>query len=207
MREETVKLYTVDELPEDVRQKVITENRGINTFGMDWWDNVYESFIEDVKNVYGVEIPYDNICFSGFGSQGDGACFEIDFTRAELVSLMNALGVEFKHKALLDIFLDSLYRAEIKKCRNYCYSSAYVDWSGNTGGWSERAHPAIADYIGEKAEELEKALDDWQKELCRELYKKLWDECDSLESDEAVEEALMDLEIEFFEDGREYKGE
>lgn len=40
----------------------------------DWWDGVYEMFIEDMEQI-GVQVQKDGIWFSGFWSQGDGAAF------------------------------------------------------------------------------------------------------------------------------------
>ena len=45
-----IKLYEFDELPEEVKQKVLTDLYDINVFH-EWWENVYE----DAKNI-GLEI-------------------------------------------------------------------------------------------------------------------------------------------------------
>ena len=39
-----------------------------------WWDSVYDIFKEKMYKEYGIEV--EKMYFSGFWSQGDGACFE-----------------------------------------------------------------------------------------------------------------------------------
>ena len=60
-------------LPESVKSKILDDNRYWNVGDFDWWDSVYELFTEDMKAI-GIEV--DKMYFSGFWSQGDGACFE-----------------------------------------------------------------------------------------------------------------------------------
>lgn len=61
-----------DGLPSDVRDSILNKHRDINHH-YDWWDNVYDDFTEEMA-VVGIEV--DRMYFSGFSSQGDGACFE-----------------------------------------------------------------------------------------------------------------------------------
>ena len=66
------KVYHYNELPENAKQKA--RNHYIeNWVHDDWYDYVYSMAIEDGKK-HGFVI--DNIYFSGFYSQGDGACWE-----------------------------------------------------------------------------------------------------------------------------------
>lgn len=59
-------------LPSDVRGKVLDKHRDINT-NHEWWDGVYGTFVAQMQAV-GIDV--DQMYFSGFWSQGDGACFE-----------------------------------------------------------------------------------------------------------------------------------
>ena len=68
-------------LPDEVKTRVLEEYKDFNTAGFEWWDSVYESFKEDMRNI-GVEV--DRMYFSGFWSQGDGACFEGEVKAWEL---------------------------------------------------------------------------------------------------------------------------
>ena len=70
--QETV--YTIDELKEqfpEVYKKAIEKNQDINT-DFEWYDFIEADYIEQLEKIgfYDIEIQ-----FSGFWSQGDGACF------------------------------------------------------------------------------------------------------------------------------------
>ncbi|MEI2421404.1 hypothetical protein V6O07_14115, partial [Arthrospira platensis SPKY2] len=61
------------------KSALIEAHRYINVEYYDWYEYEYEFFKKDMAEV-GVEVR--KIYFSGFGSQGDGACFEGTFTTA-----------------------------------------------------------------------------------------------------------------------------
>ena len=54
------------------KDELIEKHRDINT-DHDWWDSTYDCFKEQMRAI-GIDV--DRIYFSGFWSQGDGACFE-----------------------------------------------------------------------------------------------------------------------------------
>lgn len=54
------------------RNALLDEHRDINVHDY-WWDSTYDNFKRDMAEI-GIEVR--NIYFSGFWSQGDGACFE-----------------------------------------------------------------------------------------------------------------------------------
>lgn len=61
-----------EKLSEDRRKWLLERHR--NSYVNDeWWGDVYEAFKEDMSAI-GVHV--EKIYFSGFWSQGDGACFE-----------------------------------------------------------------------------------------------------------------------------------
>lgn len=62
-----------DALPDHLKAKILDKYRDWNVDHLDWWDCVYDQFKEDMENI-GIEV--DKMYFSGFWSQGDGACFE-----------------------------------------------------------------------------------------------------------------------------------
>jgi hypothetical protein len=57
----------------NISESLIDKYRHINVEHVEWWDSEYDCFKQDMAEV-GIEV--DNIYFSGFWSQGDGACFE-----------------------------------------------------------------------------------------------------------------------------------
>jgi hypothetical protein len=55
------------------QDEILDKHRHWNVEHVDWWDGVYDCFKADMDDI-GVEV--DKMYFSGFWSQGDGACFE-----------------------------------------------------------------------------------------------------------------------------------
>lgn len=62
-----------NELPDDVRKTILDKHRDINVSYDDWWYSTEKRFKQDMEDI---GIAVDNVYFSGFWSQGDGACFE-----------------------------------------------------------------------------------------------------------------------------------
>lgn len=62
----------IAEIPQHIKKKLVEKHYGFNT-DHDWWDSVYDDFTSDMEAI-GIEV--DKMYFSGFWSQGDGACFE-----------------------------------------------------------------------------------------------------------------------------------
>lgn len=70
-------------LSEERRNALLEKHRNTNVEHVEWWDSVYEQFVEDCVEK-GICVDYYNIktavrpsiYFSGFWSQGDGACFD-----------------------------------------------------------------------------------------------------------------------------------
>lgn len=60
-------------LPARVRDEILDKHRNWNVDHIEWWDTVYEDFKHDMDAI-GIEV--ERMYFSGFWSQGDGACFE-----------------------------------------------------------------------------------------------------------------------------------
>lgn len=61
-----------DALAPNLQAGILDEHRNTNTHH-DWWDSTYDEFKSDMD---AIGIYVDRIYFSGFWSQGDGACFE-----------------------------------------------------------------------------------------------------------------------------------
>ena len=57
----------------DTKAQLIDKHRYINVDHDDWYECVYAEFTERMRDEIGVDV--EKIYFSGFGSQGDGACF------------------------------------------------------------------------------------------------------------------------------------
>lgn len=88
MRKATVKVYTFSELPEKIQEKIVEKRQQQNGEFFDSKDFVYED-AATIADLFGLDIRIRTvklmgggtredpcIYYSGFWSQGDGACFE-----------------------------------------------------------------------------------------------------------------------------------
>tara|TARA_R110000868_G_scaffold154990_2_gene381320 strand:- start:86 stop:703 length:618 start_codon:yes stop_codon:yes gene_type:complete len=71
-----ITLFTFDELSEESQQRVIEPFRA--AYDPDY-SFIYDEFINDMSEKYGADIDVDDIQWSGFWSQGDGASFTCEF--------------------------------------------------------------------------------------------------------------------------------
>ena len=73
MRQIAVNVYKFDELSDEAKEKVLEKHRDINVDDSHWYEFTMEMWKEKLK-----EAGFDDaeIHFSGFWSQGDGACFD-----------------------------------------------------------------------------------------------------------------------------------
>lgn len=182
-------------LPQDAQDEILEKHRDWNVDGgYDWWENVYNDFREDMeaKGVF-VERMY----FSGFWSQGDGACFEghvqdwplfirSNFTgeEAELHLLIHreaeAFSLAWHHRGhyyhenctrfVAEFYLDEPYDPAEQPLRAAVIAGLKREWE-NTNFFDQ--------------------VEEIMKSHMRQLYKNLEEEHDYLTSDEAVLESLI----------------
>ena len=192
--------YTFDELSEKAQENALEK----------YWDwNVSDSFwsectLDDVKeigNLIGLEI--DNIYFSGFASQGDGACFEgsYSYKAGGLKALEEYAPQEYELHAIAQQLQDL-------QCKNF-----YMLWA-NVKHRGHYYHEMCTDIqVGSDNEGMGGANDeahDGTQEILRDfmrwIYKRLKSEYDYLTSEEQIKNSLIANEMEFNEDGSLYHG-
>jgi hypothetical protein len=79
-RTKSIEVYTFDELSDKAKERARQWYRE-GAFDYAWWDATYE----DAKTCFGfLGYDIDAIYFSGFSSQGDGACFEGTWRAADV---------------------------------------------------------------------------------------------------------------------------
>src|SRR4030095_7275979 len=69
----SVNLYAFDELAPEAQRKVIDQERLINVDDSFWYEPIIDDWTQELERRGFEQVK---ILFSGFGSQGDGACFE-----------------------------------------------------------------------------------------------------------------------------------
>jgi hypothetical protein len=174
--------------------------RYINT-DHDWWDCTYENFKADME-AEGIRV--DDIYFSGFSSQGDGACFEGKV--CDWGVFLKKLGYD---SPVLTRFAEDTWRFSVKHSGHYYHENCTSfdtdmpnpdgesdDWfierfcihsdPDDLRGKAELAVLRTFDY-----EKLEEACVEMFKDNMRSLYRKLEEEHDYHTSDEAVRETII----------------
>lgn len=188
-----------DALPQHLKYQILTKYRDWNVEYIDWWDSVYDCFKEDMENI-GIEV--DKMYFSGFWSQGDGACFEGHVSNWSL--FLKSLG--YTEPALI-AHANNGFKLYVHHRGHYYHencTSFDVDlplpedgedqWFLENFTPYERhsLHEAVwmAVINGYDHNSLEREFTEAFKDHMRELYKQLEAEHDHLTSDEAILDSL-----------------
>ena len=191
-------VYRIDELSDAAKSKAKTWYRELEPHD-DWWDAVYDDF-ERACDILGVSLKTKPvrllgggtrqepcIWFSGFWSQGDGACFEAGVTYAKgSAAKIKAYAPQDGelHRiatALQDLQRRNFYQltAEVSHRGRYSYEFCMeiaVDRDSPTGqSPTDHAEAGITEAL---------------RDLARWLYRQLQAEHDHLTSDEAIEEEI-----------------
>ena len=193
------------ELTED-NQRNIVEKRRDWEVQHDWWEFIY-TISMDIGKALGIEI--EEIEFSGFWSQGDGARFRGAYTPRR--DMLEALKIAQPDDAVLLGIAESI--AEIQDRYDWALGCEikFADWGnyvhdGNTEfefseiGWDVKGEQLWATDADETA--LCKAL----RGFMRWIYRQLEKEYEYLTSDEHLLELFKDIDDEFeveIEDGEE----
>jgi len=198
MRTYETTVYKFSELKEEAQKTAIENMRDTNIFG-EWWDFVYEDLKRDMIP-FGIEVS--KIYFSGFASQGDGAMFEGHINDWEKLSSVIKISKGIK-RLITDYDGGYLWKHEGHYYHENCISfddDMLVNWHYYLG---QNIKPKDEKRIDKALTEINKAIEEFVKSKCRELYEALEQQYDWLVSDEAVKETLLadDDHTEFLENG------
>lgn len=161
-----------------------------------WWDCVYEHFIGRCAAL-GVRV--DDMTFTGFWSQGDGAAFA---GRVSLAEFMKSQGLDEQYPALyLGVVDDGSYlrvgfEGNNMRCADY---GMYANQTAPSGMFSNLDQLAWEELLEEQ--ENDAALEDRVMKYCNglanELYRDLEKEYDYLTSEEQFIASCEGNEITF----------
>lgn len=183
------KVYELNELDSTVREQVLNNSSQFLVDG-DWFTPIVEGFNEKMA-ILGLSNP--ETFFSGFWSQGDGACFICNEIDTDLL-------IRTLHEQGFDIPEDCLLYS-----KDLSVSIAKLSSSFSSQYDHERT---IASAIHSESESirqndlilLENVLTEWARETSKLLYKDLEKYYTELTSDESVIESLEGCL--FFADGK-----
>lgn len=209
----TIDVYSFEELSDEAQEKAIDNNRYINVEHFEWWDCSYEQFAElaemfglDIRqtpkkyNCNGKLLRHDpTIYFSGFSSQGDGACFEGEYRYKK--GALKKIKEEWPQDEELHQIVASLQ--ELQR-RNFYQVSCTMKHGGHY------MHSGCMQVDVENIEDNYRSIvgeDDFvqcMRDFADWIYDRLEQEHDYLTSDEAVKESLLAKECQFTEDGENF---
>lgn len=175
MRTIRTKVYQFSELSKKAKEKALEVCRDINTKYDDWHDPIIEGAKEYLE-ASGFNEP--KIYYSGFWSQGDGACFtceSIDFNK----------------------FLNGKYKG-LNISANITHSWRYYFATSTTVNLED-------DNITDKQyTEIQMAIENEREVLGNKIYRDLEEYFDELQEPEAITDTIEANEYEFKSDGTRY---
>lgn len=188
-------------MSDERKQALIEQYRDFNVEHVEWWDCVYDDFKEDMEKV-GIEV--DDMSFSGFWSQGDGASFT-GYMRPKPFFEHHKLADSFPWIAkLIEMGGDFTLRIE-RTSHHYVHEntvSAELSFADMFTHVLPRddLRSAIAEQWDNLLEVEYSTICDTVTDIvrgyCRDLYRRLEETYDYLTSDEAVWEAIVANELD-----------
>ena len=181
-----------DELTKEQQEKATLKHYDFNVDFGDWYEFIYENFIDEVAE-RGYFIKPDNIQFTGFWSQGDGASFT-GYVHIEDWIRYHKAGNEFRK------VLNSLRRG-------YGPEDAYLIRASGRYSHESSVYTSINMYdvenedVEDQLDKIAEIIEEERKDLSIELYKRLRQEYEYLTSHEAIAESLRINDYDFDEYG------
>ena len=196
MRQEKIKIniYNYEDLLKNdiLKEKVLNNWR--NKYD-DFYDDCiledYETIIEDL-GYNGVKIYY-----SGFWSQGDGACFVCE--SVDLNKIIERMEISIR-LGLKDYIVDNLGISIKHNSRYYHYRSVKINYDFDNRFIGDLTE----EYCNEIVEKIIDFIDEDIFTYSDKVYRRLEDEWDYQKSDEYILEMIDANDYEFTEDGKIY---
>ena len=192
MREITTKVYQFNELSDDAKEVARDWWRegGLN---YDWWEGVYD-MASEAGVVLGINMG--NISFSGFWSQGDGACFDgwYEYGRGWKDLLRGVAPANGVLREIGD-------RLQLVQGRHFYKVEATI---GHSGHYSHEYSMDVV--VTNDGQDMEPGVDGEEITEClrmfaRWIYSALEQEYEFLDSAEMIDETISCNEYEFLESG------
>lgn len=201
MRTVETKLFKFEELTESAKRKAITESHDINT-DYEWYQYIFEDYEERET---GFEI--ENIYFSGFYSQGDGAMFTGKIKK-DIVNFISPSYKSSEYKRDWNRVVNLIKKGNINIFGIFKHSGRYYHHKSYTSHLEYEFIDKNERYNYLNIESiLEDIIDDierYYEDLCLKIYNSLFITYEDITSDNAIEETLIVNEFEFTEDGSRF---
>lgn len=213
-----VTLYQFDELNDKAKEKAANHYRE-HWMSHDWWDSTYEYMKEEGKHKHGFRV--DDIRFSGFWSQGDGASW---CGAVNVRDWINSKPTEYQTQATTQIILALIEEGWVDEqvlvsfgnhhyCHEYTMDITEVAIT-EPDNYDDKIETGM--FKGAQVGELIKiisceggALEDMTKEIkedviafARTIYRELEDDYEGQTTEEAIGEVYACNDVWFTEEGR-----
>jgi hypothetical protein len=185
-----------NELTDEAKEHAYQEFKEYRTTDTYWWEPVMEDWVERLQGV-GIPTSIEQMHFSGFHSQGDGACFTGSINLREFLEAHPDLKKEHAKLYMAVIPFDhrgaacEYYDIELTRHGSTNYNH---EKSVHLGSWDLNILPELDDEEGEDYERLfvdAEADIEWQcREYMKELYRELEAEHDYQQSIECFLESV-----------------
>lgn len=190
-----VNTYSFKELSKEAKKKVLERLSQINVDYDQWHDGIIEDAKECGK-ILGIDI--DKIYFSGFSSQGDGACFEGNYSYRK-----NAVN-DIKAYAPKDEVLHSIAeRLNTEQKKQFYGITANVKHSGHY--YHQYCTDISVTDKNDNEPNNEKEICEILRDFMAWIYKQLEKEFDYQTEEVHVIETIEANDYRFLEDGRTFK--
>jgi len=190
-----------ESLPKRQQDEILDKHRYFNTEQTDWYALVYDDFKHDME-IIGIDV--DDMYFSGFSSQGDGACFEgrvsnwhkflesVGYTCPALIALAEqAWRFRVEHRGRYHHENCTSFTSDMACPSDYCYSEL-DEFVHAYSPYKTEIQDAVF-LTNLQGYDYDKLHDEFEAEFkshMRDLYSRLEVEYDAQTSDESVLEAL-----------------
>lgn len=190
------KIYKFDELSKDAQEKVIESFYDIN-IDYEW----YEMTVDQLKRE-GEEKGFDidNIYFSGFSSQGDGAMFEGSVNDFSLFTVgINPHVIKAVKNNCLNLSWSVKHRGHYyhSGCRAISFDA------GNYPGYYQQGYGWKGNFQ-DNMDILENNIEAAYEDFCSYIYRTLEKEYEWRTSKEEITETILANGYEFTKDGKQF---
>lgn len=199
-------VYKFSELDDRAKERARDWYRS-GAFDYEWYDCTYD----DAKECLALAgFRLDKIYFSGFSSQGDGACFEGGWQagNAQPVKAMKQHAPQ--DKALHAIAAEARAIAKLRRDASmsvrhsgHYYHSGCTRFSVECSREDDKARTTAEwEARGKEDDAIEERIIEMSRDAMNWIYKRLETEYDWLNSDEQVDESITANDYEFTAEGR-----
>lgn len=195
MRTKKIELYTYSELSEEAKEKARDWYRQ-GALEHEWWDCIFDD-AKTIGALMGIEI--DQIYFSGFSSQGDGACFtgEYQYKKGSVTKIKEYAPQDNELHRIVENLRD------IQRQNFYALSATIQHEGRYSHEYSVRVNVSDSrqEYWQDISSDTAESLSDALRDFMRWIYNVLESECDWLVSDKQIVESIEINDYEFTADG------